>query len=77
MAGGDGQFHFLPPMAPNPSYTGVFDASLSPVVEICEWAGEAGCAQPPIAAFTTGKGSAAVKVNADSEHYSRFLSWAQ
>ena len=32
-------FFFLPPMVPNPNATGVFDGSLAPEVEICEWTG--------------------------------------
>lgn len=32
-------FYFLPPMVPNPSYSGAFDGSLDPRVEICELVG--------------------------------------
>ena len=48
--GGNEHFFFLPPMVDDPSPTGVFDGSLSPVVEICEWTG-AECALPLLAEF--------------------------
>lgn len=32
-------FYFLPPMVPNPSYSGTFDGGLDPRVEICELVG--------------------------------------
>src|SRR5262245_1736375 len=37
--GGLPHFFFLPPMVPPPPFTGVFDATLEPVVEICALTG--------------------------------------
>jgi hypothetical protein len=55
-------------VTPNP--TGTFDATLDPVVEICEWASGA-CAMPLLAEYstTTGPGSETVRIGADDEHY--------
>jgi hypothetical protein len=36
---GNVHFYFLPPMVDQPSYSGTFDGSLVPVVEICIWDG--------------------------------------
>ncbi len=33
-SGGNAHFHFLPPIAKNPSYSGIFDGTLSPVVVV-------------------------------------------
>jgi len=33
--GGNPHFYFLPPVAPNPTYTGVFNPNLVPTLEIC------------------------------------------
>jgi hypothetical protein len=59
--GGNKNFFFLPPMVPISSYSGVFDGSLSPVVEI----------SPSVAVFTmtTGPGSETVRVVPEEEHY--------
>jgi alpha-tubulin suppressor-like RCC1 family protein len=62
-------FFFLPPMVAQPRYAGVFDDSLSPVVEICEHTGTQ-CATPLVARFTTGGGSSDdVRVDAREQHY--------
>ena len=53
--GGSFAFYFLPPLGKGPDDPGVFDPSLSPVVEICTWT-EAGCGEPLIARFTTSDG---------------------
>src|SRR6266571_1166304 len=68
--GGNAHFFFLPPLVPAPSFSGVFDASLLPVVRICRWTGTA-CATPPLAEFTTatGSGSEVVRVDPDAEQY--------
>ncbi len=67
---GSQHFFFLPPMVPQPSYSGKFDGSLLPVVRICEWTGAA-CALPLLAEFTTttGPGSETVQVNPTDELY--------
>ena len=60
-------FYFLPPMVPSPSYSGTFDAGLSPRVEICELAGTS-CGAA-IATFTSGTGSTNVRVSAADQNY--------
>lgn len=72
--GGNEHFFFLPPMVPPPSYAGVFDPSVAPVVEICEWTGEA-CTLPLVARFTrtSGPGSETVRLDVASELY--VVSW--
>ncbi len=67
--GGNPRFYWLPPMVPQPSPTGTFDGTLSPVVRICEWDGTACTAI--IAEFTmeTGPGSETVRVVGEDEHY--------
>jgi hypothetical protein len=60
-------FYFLPPMVPQPSYSGTFDASLQPRVEICEL-GVGGCVTT-VASFTYGTGTSNVRVDAQGEHY--------
>jgi hypothetical protein len=68
--GGNPAFFFLPPLVPAPTYSGVFDPSLAPVVTICAWSGVA-CGLPPVAEFstTTGEGSEIVRVDMTEEHY--------
>ena len=58
-------FYFLPPMVPQPSYSGTFDAALQPRVEICELS--AGVCSTTIATFTFGTGSSNVRLGSD--HY--------
>jgi len=51
-------FYFLAPIRPIAfpvPWSGVFDATLSPVVEICEWSGTA-CASPLISRLTMTDG---------------------
>jgi hypothetical protein len=58
-------FYFLPPMVPQPTYSGTFDAALQPRVEICEV--NAGICTTTIATFTFGTGSSSVRLGSD--HY--------
>jgi len=60
-------FYFLPPMVPQPTYSGTFDAALQPRVEICELVGTA-CGTT-IATFTFGTGSSSVRVDAAGQLY--------
>lgn len=60
-------FYFLPPLVKAPSYSGTFDAELSPRVEVCELAGTA-CAAV-LQTFTMGSGSGGIRVSARDEHY--------
>lgn len=66
---GNRHFYFLPPLVPDPTPTGEFDGSLTPVVQVCEWVGVA-CG-PVIAEFTmtSGTGSQVVRVVPEEEHY--------
>jgi alpha-tubulin suppressor-like RCC1 family protein len=64
--GTDG-FYFLPPMVGNPAYSGTFDGSLSPVVEICETPACSGIHAS--FSMTDGTGSELVRVDPDAEHY--------
>lgn len=68
--GGNAHFFFLPPLAEDPVVTGVFDATLEPVVQICEWTGTA-CTLPLVAEFTTtaGPGSESVRMVPEDEAY--------
>jgi hypothetical protein len=65
--GGTEGFFFLPPIARTSTYTGTFDASLSPVVEICEMPS---CAELHASfSMIAGSGSEVVRLNADDGHY--------
>lgn len=68
--GGNEHFFFLPPMVSQPAYSGQFDGTLSPIVQVCELAG-ASCASPLVAEFgtNTGPGSETVRVVPEDEHY--------
>lgn len=68
--GGNEHVFFLPPLVPEPEYTGTFDATRSPTVHICELDGS-GCTAT-VAEFTleTGPGSETVRVDTVAEHYS-------
>jgi hypothetical protein len=68
--GGNAHFYFLPPLVPRPGYSGVFDATLQPVVEVCVVAAKT-CSGVPIVSFTTtaGGGSERVRVDAEDELY--------
>lgn len=68
--GGNTHFFFLPPIAVQPIFSGVFDPSLEPVVRVCEWTG-AVCLLPPVAEFTTatGPGTETVRVDLVDELY--------
>ena len=59
---GNARFFFLPPLVPQPNATGTVDATVSPVVEVCEWTGACG---PVIASFSTTGGTGASTVRLD------------
>ena len=61
--GGTAHFFFLPPMVPAPAYSGTFDGSQSPIVQICELTGNV-CGT----LITTFSG-AAIKVDLEKESY--------
>jgi hypothetical protein len=68
--GGTPHFYFLPPMVAARTYSGVFDASLAPIVEICAL-NNGTCASPLVATYTTtsGVGSEVVRVNTTDQNY--------
>ena len=65
--GGTEGFYFLPPMVKSPSFSGTFDAGLSPVVEIFETTAceilHAGFS------MSEGEGSELVRIDEKNEHY--------
>jgi hypothetical protein len=72
---GNQHFFFLPPMVPQPTYSGTFDASLEPVVEICVRDGFQ--CDPTIATYTTetGPGSETVRVVLDPGDGHYIVNW--
>jgi hypothetical protein len=60
-------FYFLPPMVPNPSYSGTFDGGLQPRVEICELS--AGVCATTIAQYTTTSGTGGETVQVGGSSY--------
>src|SRR2546425_11934548 len=54
--GGNPHFYWLPPMTRQPSFTGTFDGTLAPVVEISELGGATGCSNRVVAAVTPTRG---------------------
>lgn len=60
-------FYFLPPMVPNPSYSGTFDGGLQPRVEICELTGS--ICTTTIATYTTTSGTGGQTVQVGSSSY--------
>ena len=69
-ADGNPHFYFLPPLVPAPSYSGVFDATVQPVVGVCAVAGGT-CVSRLLTSFTTttGTGSERIRVDAENELY--------
>ncbi len=64
--GDDGShFYFLPPMVPDPGATGVFDATLPAVVEICELIGVGPNCAATIVEFSVGAGT----IDVSGDHY--------
>lgn len=60
-------FYFLPPMVPNPSYSGTFDGGLDPRVEICVLVGTT-CG-PVIAQYTETSGTGGQTVQTGTSSY--------
>lgn len=72
--GGNSHFYWLPPMVADPSPTGVFDAEVSPEVDICEWNGSA-CVQPLLATYTTTTGPGSETVRVDTTDALYIVNW--
>jgi probable HAF family extracellular repeat protein len=66
---GNPHFYFLPPLVPQPKYSGISDGTLSPRVTVCEWNGSAQLCGAIVASF----GSEAIRYDAASQHY--ILHW--
>src|SRR3989442_8777653 len=67
--GGNPHFYWLPPMTRQPSFTGTFDAKLSPTVEIRELPAGTACGARDLITFTTTTGPAAETIRVDGEMY--------
>lgn len=67
---GTPHFYFLPPLVPNPKYSGTFDASEAPIVEVCRLV-SGSCVSPAVATYTTstGPGNQTVRVNSTDQNY--------
>ena len=66
---GNSHFFFLPPMVPQPKFSGTFDGAQSPTVVVCWWTGTA-CATVVGQFSTSGAGAQVVRVDATGEAYS-------
>lgn len=69
--GGNPHFYFLPPLVSAAAFTGSFDATLSPVVEVCALGATATCNGAAIATFSTtgAAGSERIRVETADELY--------
>lgn len=70
---GNPHFFLLPPLVPQPAYSGVFDGAESPVVTVCQLS-PAGCA-PVIAQFSMSSGTGAQVVRADPTSELYIVNW--
>src|SRR2546422_2176773 len=68
-------FYWLPPMTRQPTFTGTFDATLSPVVEISELGGVTGCSDRVVATFTTTTGPTLETVRVDLVNQLYIVNW--
>jgi hypothetical protein len=66
--GGNAHFFWLAPIADRTSFTGAFDDSQSPVVQICATT-DHGCANPLVVFTTDGHGDDAVRVDRAAQQY--------
>ena len=66
---GNAHFYFLPPLVPSAATTGRFDAAVSPVVDICELAGNACGAATATFTMQSGPGSETVRVSPADQLY--------
>src|SRR3989441_11547906 len=74
--GGNPHFFWLPPMTRQPTFTGTFDGTLSPVVEIRESAGPSPCvANRLVAMFTTTTGPTSETVRVDLVNQLYVVNW--
>jgi hypothetical protein len=74
-SGGNEHFFFLSPLVPFPSSAaGLFDASQTPVVEICEWNGT-NCVLPLIARFIARTEASSAPLTSDPEEEVYIVNW--
>src|SRR5439155_25203981 len=74
--GGNPHFFWLPPMTRHSTFTGTFDGTLSPVVEIREFAGPSPCvANLLVAMFTTRTGPTSETVRVDLANQLYIVNW--
>src|SRR5207245_475440 len=73
--GGNPHFFWLPPMTRQPTFTGMFDATLSPVVEISELGEVTGCSDRVVATFTTTTGPTSETVRVDLVNQLYIVNW--
>lgn len=66
---GNEHFYFLPPLVPSPSYSGIFDGTLSPVVVICIWTGTECSTEITQYSTQTGPGSETIRVDPIEQYY--------
>src|SRR2546430_426197 len=72
---GNPHFYWLPPMTRQPSFTGTFDGTLAPVVEISELGGVTGCSDHIVATFTTTTGPGPETVRVDLVNQLYIVNW--
>src|SRR5438132_7496420 len=68
-------FYWLPPMTRQPTFTGTFDGTLAPVVEISELDGVTGCSDRVVAMFTTTTGPTSETVRVDLANQLYIVNW--
>lgn len=75
--GGNPHFFFLPPMVPQPSYSGTSDGTESPVVKVCMLVttNNTSACGTLIAWFTTGNGTGAQLVRYDATAQQYIVNW--
>jgi hypothetical protein len=69
--GGNPHFYWLPPMVPSPTFSGTFNPTLSPILQIDEVANPALLCGREVATFTmtSGPGSETIRVDLIAQHY--------
>lgn len=65
---GNAHFFFLPPLVPARIFGGTFDATLTPVVTVCQWAASTCTRIVARFSMTTGTGSEIVRLNPTNQY---------
>src|SRR5689334_15153294 len=76
-SGGNAHFYFLPPMVPQPAYTGTSDGTKSPVVKVCVWSAvpAPGACGAVVAVFSTTSGTASQTIRYDATAQQYIVNW--